>query len=87
MTVPLWSRRMIDASQLRAARGLLDMPQTELAKLAGVAHRTVKRAERGEAISAETAKALVVALEKRGVEFIEENGGGAGVRLSKRGRK
>jgi len=32
---------------------------------------------------AETAKKLIAALEKAGVEFIEENGGGAGVRLRK----
>jgi hypothetical protein len=32
------------------------------------------------------AAALVAALEKAGVEFIPENGGGAGVRLKKRRR-
>jgi hypothetical protein len=33
---------------------------------------------------AETGAALVAALEKAGVEFIAENGGGVGVRLRKR---
>jgi hypothetical protein len=31
--------------------------------------------------------ALVAALEKAGVEFIPENGGGAGVRLAKRAKR
>lgn len=35
----------------------------------------------------ETGEALVAALEKAGVEFIPENGGGAGVRLKKRPAK
>jgi hypothetical protein len=35
---------------------------------------------------AETGDALVAALEKAGVEFIPENGGGAGVRMKKRKR-
>ena len=87
MTVPLWSTTMISAAQIRAARGLLDMPQTELAKLAGFAHRTIKRAERGEPIREETAIAILRVLERRGIEFIAENGGGPGVRLRKRGRK
>jgi hypothetical protein len=32
-------------------------------------------------------EAVRVALEKAGVEFIPENGGGAGVRLKKRGKR
>jgi hypothetical protein len=36
---------------------------------------------------AETGDALVAALEKAGVEFIAENGGGAGVRMKKRSGK
>jgi len=35
----------------------------------------------------ETGEALIAALEKAGVEFIAENGGGAGVRLRKRSSK
>jgi hypothetical protein len=35
----------------------------------------------------ETGAALVAALEKAGVEFIAENGGGAGVRLKKRAKR
>jgi hypothetical protein len=36
---------------------------------------------------AETGAALITALEKVGVEFIAENGGGAGVRLKGRARR
>jgi hypothetical protein len=36
---------------------------------------------------AETGEALVTALEKAGIEFIAENGGGAGVRLAKRSKR
>jgi hypothetical protein len=35
----------------------------------------------------ETGEALVAALEKVGVEFIPENGGGAGARLKKQKRR
>jgi hypothetical protein len=35
----------------------------------------------------ETGASLVAALEKAGIEFIAENGGGAGVRLAKRARR
>ena len=52
---------------------------------------TIKRLERehgdGAAVSDEVREAVQRALEKAGVEFIPENGGGAGVRLAKRGRK
>jgi hypothetical protein len=39
------------------------------------------------AAGAETGEALVAALEKAGIEFIAENGGGAGVRLAKRSKR
>jgi hypothetical protein len=60
-----------------------------LAKHSGVSAPTVKRLEAAEGDiggRAETGEALVAALEEAGVEFIAENGGGAGVRLAKRPR-
>jgi DNA-binding LacI/PurR family transcriptional regulator len=56
-----------------------------LAKAAGVSVPTVKRAEGSGKISAsnEALEAIKIALEAAGVEFIPENGGGAGVRLRK----
>ncbi|HTV33608.1 MAG TPA: helix-turn-helix domain-containing protein [Methylocella sp.] len=68
---------------MRAARGLLGWSQTELANAAGLSLPTVKRYEtaNGAKVSDEAVKTLRHALEVAGVEFIEENGGGPGVRL------
>ena len=78
----------ITAEQLRAARALLGWSQTQLGKWAGLSLPTVKRVEtdRGPKVSIEARVVLKQALEKGGVEFIEENGGGPGVRLRKRQR-
>ena len=76
---------MITASQCRAARGLLDWTQQALADAAHIGIATIRLFE---AESTETRYATVAmlqqALEKAGVEFIDENGGGPGVRLRKR---
>ena len=45
--------------------------------------KTVVRLEAGEKLQERTVEAIRTALEKAGVEFIAENGGGAGVRLKK----
>ena len=55
----------------------------ELAAKAGLSTNTVARFERGEVLKEGTLAAIRTALEAAGVEFIEENGGGLGVRLSK----
>lgn len=79
---------MITASQCRAARGLLDWTQQELADAARIGVATVRQFE-GE--GAETRQATLAVLrwafEAAGVEFINENGGGPGVRLRKRQQK
>lgn len=77
---------MISASQMRAARALLDWSQGELAEKAKVSLPTIKRMEKvGPGRSAgDTIQAVQSALESGGVQFIPENGGGAGVRLRKR---
>jgi len=74
--------------QLRAARALLGWSQTELARQAGMSLPTVKRVEteKGPKVSNDARSALQHALTLGGVEFIAENGGGPGVRLSKRYR-
>ncbi|MBR1251461.1 helix-turn-helix domain-containing protein [Bradyrhizobium sp. AUGA SZCCT0169] len=76
---------MFSPSQLRAARALVGWSQSEIAKAAGLSVPTIKRAEadRGIKVSEEAAAAIASVLKKVGVEFIEENGGGAGVRLRK----
>jgi transcriptional regulator with XRE-family HTH domain len=81
---------MISVEQIRAARGLLGWSQSQLAEAARRSLPTIKRLERedgeGPAVSDDVRLAVKSALEKAGVEFIPENGGGAGVRLRKRHR-
>ncbi len=79
---------MITASQCRAARGLLGWTQQELADSARIGVATVRLFEAQNARTrAATLAVLKQALEAAGVEFIEENGGGPGVRLRKREKK
>jgi transcriptional regulator with XRE-family HTH domain len=79
---------MITAEQCRAARGLLDWSQGELADKAGVGIVTVRQFE-AEAHEPRRATLDVIkrAFESAGIEFIDENGGGPGLRLKKRHRK
>jgi DNA-binding transcriptional regulator YiaG len=77
-------RLMITPSQCRAARGILDWSQQQLADAAGVGVVTVRQFEGGAAQPRRaTLEVVRRALEAAGVEFIPENGGGAGVRLRK----
>lgn len=73
---------MLTAAQCRAARALVEMSRESLAEAAAVAVRTISDFESGrrDPIRA-TQSAIRAALEAAGVEFIPENGGGAGVRL------
>lgn len=79
---------MVDFFQLRAARALTGLSQAEVAEAAGISIPTLKRAEAGGPIKVadDTIGAIAKALEKAGVEFIAENGGGAGVRMKKKKR-
>ena len=67
------------------ARAALGLGVRELADQAKVSPDTIARLERGEALRERTVDAIRAALESAGVEFITENGGGAGVRLRKGG--
>jgi transcriptional regulator with XRE-family HTH domain len=76
---------MVTPGQCRAARGLLGWNQQELARHARVGIVTVHQLETG--VSQPRRATLDVirrAFELAGVEFIDENGGGPGVRLRKR---
>jgi transcriptional regulator with XRE-family HTH domain len=72
------------AIQLRMARAAVGWGVRELAKEAGVTANTVTRIENGADAKQSTMDRLRQALESAGVEFIDENGGGPGVRLRKR---
>ena len=74
----------ISPAQCRGARAMLGLEQGQLAKLALVSRNTVVDFESGKRTPTRAnVQAIQVALEKAGVEFIEENGGGPGVRLRK----
>ena len=72
---------MIDPRQCRAARALLDWTQDELAKRTGLSAVTVRSFERGGEMRGSNRNLIRMTLEAAGVQFIPENGGGAGVRL------
>jgi transcriptional regulator with XRE-family HTH domain len=75
---------MISAAQLRAARGLIGWSQQDLAEKSEVGRATIADFESGKRTPYGTTLArLEEALVRAGVEFIPENGGGAGVRLRK----
>jgi DNA-binding XRE family transcriptional regulator len=70
--------------QCRAARGLLGWSQSNLAEAAHVARQTVVDFERGARQPlANNIASMRAAFERAGAVLIDENGGGAGVRLAK----
>jgi transcriptional regulator with XRE-family HTH domain len=78
----------ITPAQCRAARALLGWSQKELAEKAGISAVAVNQFETG--ISEPRRSTLEVvrrAFERAGVVFIDENGGGAGLRLKRRSKK
>ena len=80
---------MDDVFQLKAARNALDLTRRQLADASGVSSETIKRLEKQSGKlrgNVTTIAAIQTALESAGVEFIPENGGGAGVRLKKGAR-
>ena len=71
-------------AQCRAARALINMTQSDLAKAADVSEKTITDFEtEARKPYRRTIAALRQVLEAAGVEFIPENGGGAGLRLRK----
>nr|WP_086642584.1 helix-turn-helix transcriptional regulator [Acetobacter sp. DsW_063] len=71
-------------AQCRAARALLNWSQADLETASKTAKKTIADFEReARTPYARTLSAIRAALEAAGVEFIAENGGGAGVRLRK----
>jgi hypothetical protein len=82
--------RPLSGAQIRAARALLKWSAVDLARNSSVGVNTIRRAEVAEGSTSLTAPndlAIRRALESGGVEFIDENGGGPGVRLRKQPQK
>jgi hypothetical protein len=81
--------KLLTSAQMRAARALIRWSAEDLAKETSLSVTTIRRAELMEGeTSMTTANNLAVrrALEAAGVEFIDEDGGGPGVRLRQRAR-
>ncbi len=79
----------LSSGQIRAARALLRWSAEDLARRSVLSVATIRRAELTEDETSMTAAndlAVRHALESAGIEFIDENGGGPGVRLRKHSR-
>ncbi len=77
-------KHQIIASQSRAARALIEWSQSTLAENANLSESTIRDFEKGRRVpSPNNLSAIRRALEAAGVDFIEENGGGVGVRMRK----
>ncbi len=73
--------------QCRMGRAALAWTASELAKQSSVGVTTISRFESGlTSPTRATLAAMRRALEAAGVEFIPENGGGAGVRMKERSK-
>ena len=76
---------MMTPAQVRAARALIDWSQQRLADVSNIGVATIRNFEGGKSAAQNaTLDVLRRALEAGGVEFIDANGGGPGVRLKKR---
>ena len=76
----------LTSAQIRAARALIRWSADDLARASAVGVTTIRRAELAEeetSLTAANDRSLRRVLEDAGVEFIDENGGGAGVRMKK----
>jgi hypothetical protein len=74
----------LTSAQIRAARALIRWSAEQLAKETAVGVTTIRRAELTASATKLTRvndQAIRRVLEAAGVEFIDENGGGPGVRL------
>lgn len=76
----------LKSAQIRAARALIRWSAEDLARATALSVATIRRAElAADETSMTAANCLAVrgAFESAGVEFIDENGSGPGVRLRK----
>ncbi|MCP8883034.1 helix-turn-helix transcriptional regulator [Devosia sp. XJ19-1] len=75
---------MLTSEQCRAARALLDWTQAELATRVSISVVSLRAFEKGGEMRDSNQKLVRLTFEAAGIEFIPENGGGAGVRWAKR---
>ena len=74
----------MNPAQMRMARAALSWGVRELAERASITANTVTRIENGADAKQSTIEAIRSAFEAAGIEFIPENGGGAGIRFRER---
>ena len=78
----------VTSAQVRMARAALNWTVRDLAEAAGLHRNTITNIEVGRyGGDPETLATIEAVLRRAGVEFIDENGGGAGVRLRKSSKK
>ncbi len=80
------NEKTLTSAQIRAARALIRWSAEDLSRFSSVGLTTIRRAELAlgqTSLTAANNLAIRHALEAAGVEFIDENGGGPGVRLRK----
>jgi len=78
----------VTSAQVRMARAALNWTVRDLAEATGLHRNTISNIEVGRyAGDDKSLELLEVALRKAGIDFIDENGGGPGVRLRKRQQK
>jgi transcriptional regulator with XRE-family HTH domain len=81
------TQKPLTSAQIRAARALIRWSAEDLAKETTLSVTTIRRAELKDSETSLTNandRAIRHALESAGVDFIDENGDGPGVRLRKR---
>ena len=74
---------MISSKQIKGARLFLDWSQKDLVRESGLSLPTIQRMEKfgvGRS-SVDNVQKLIDTFEAAGIEFIDENGGGPGIRL------
>jgi hypothetical protein len=84
------TRKTLKSAQIRAARALIRWSAEDLARSSAVGLTTIRRAEltiEETSLTAANDQAIRRAFEAAGVEFIDENGGGVGVRLRRAKRE
>ncbi|WP_440982249.1 helix-turn-helix transcriptional regulator [Shinella sumterensis] len=78
------SNNHLTVEQCRGARAMLGWSQTQLAEAANVSRQTIADFERGAHTPiGNNLASIIAAFARAGIEFIPENGGGAGIRFSR----
>ena len=78
----------VTSAQVRMARAALNWTVRDLAKATGLHRNTITNIETGRyAGDLATLKTIAAVLKRAGIEFIDDNGGGPGVRLKRHEKK